>query len=156
MIRRPPRSTLFPYTTLFRSELRHRGIAARLEPVRAGETILVPDRRHPGVEEIGAEGDEVACVREVVPGPRGRTEGEAISFAQRLEGERLVGQVPATHLPHPVVHELAERAGLMARHEDDPLAPRLFHLRCEAPDGVIPGDGLPPAVPRPPPRTGAP
>src|SRR3982751_6989544 len=25
MIRRPPRSTLFPYTTLFRSPLRHRG-----------------------------------------------------------------------------------------------------------------------------------
>src|SRR2546430_10059362 len=25
MIRRPPRSTLFPYTTLFRSELRRRG-----------------------------------------------------------------------------------------------------------------------------------
>src|SRR2546430_3770330 len=24
MIRRPPRSTLFPYTTLFRSEVRHR------------------------------------------------------------------------------------------------------------------------------------
>src|SRR3712207_7314860 len=30
MIRRPPRSTLFPYTTLFRShEERHRGRAAR-------------------------------------------------------------------------------------------------------------------------------
>src|SRR5256886_15279031 len=29
MIRRPPRSTLFPYTTLFRSPLAH-----RLEPVR--------------------------------------------------------------------------------------------------------------------------
>src|SRR5258708_14867899 len=28
MIRRPPRSTLFPYTTLFRSEFRHRGLAA--------------------------------------------------------------------------------------------------------------------------------
>src|SRR2546430_7004269 len=27
MIRRPPRSTLFPYTTLFRSDLGHRGIA---------------------------------------------------------------------------------------------------------------------------------
>src|SRR2546422_3488210 len=25
MIRRPPRSTLFPYTTLFRSDQRHRG-----------------------------------------------------------------------------------------------------------------------------------
>src|SRR3712207_9386393 len=28
MIRRPPRSTLFPYTTLFRSVLRHRGDGA--------------------------------------------------------------------------------------------------------------------------------
>src|SRR5438034_5068675 len=26
MIRRPPRSTLFPYTTLFRSETRHRSL----------------------------------------------------------------------------------------------------------------------------------
>src|SRR5256885_9734600 len=31
MIRRPPRSTLFPYTTLFRSQLRH-GLASRDEP----------------------------------------------------------------------------------------------------------------------------
>src|SRR2546426_2130948 len=29
MIRRPPRSTLFPYTTLFRSRRRHRGRAHR-------------------------------------------------------------------------------------------------------------------------------
>src|SRR5690349_22442877 len=28
MIRRPPRSTLFPYTTLFRSQVRHRRIHA--------------------------------------------------------------------------------------------------------------------------------
>src|SRR2546427_6425976 len=27
MIRRPPRSTLFPYTTLFRSQCRRRGVA---------------------------------------------------------------------------------------------------------------------------------
>src|SRR5258707_9240102 len=27
MIRRPPRSTLFPYTTLFRSEVDHAGVA---------------------------------------------------------------------------------------------------------------------------------
>src|SRR2546422_3640029 len=30
MIRRPPRSTLFPYTTLFRSRLRHGPIGSRL------------------------------------------------------------------------------------------------------------------------------
>src|SRR3712207_7787726 len=34
MIRRPPRSTLFPYTTLFRSD--HPGF--RVDPVRRGET----------------------------------------------------------------------------------------------------------------------
>src|SRR2546426_3319158 len=33
MIRRPPRSTLFPYTTLFRST-RGRGAAAPLDPAR--------------------------------------------------------------------------------------------------------------------------
>src|SRR3712207_7099716 len=31
MIRRPPRSTLFPYTTLFRSMVRSRRIASRAE-----------------------------------------------------------------------------------------------------------------------------
>src|SRR2546422_5587332 len=36
MIRRPPRSTLFPYTTLFRSHARaHRAARRRLRPGRA-------------------------------------------------------------------------------------------------------------------------
>src|SRR3712207_7342776 len=60
MIRRPPRSTLFPYTTLFRSrpaevalvEERalgdHRDIAlARIGPVGDGLRELDRDRRHP-------------------------------------------------------------------------------------------------------------
>src|SRR3712207_7782927 len=34
MIRRPPRSTLFPYTTLFRSQVRHRVRRGRPRPVR--------------------------------------------------------------------------------------------------------------------------
>src|SRR3712207_8015854 len=37
MIRRPPRSTLFPYTTLFRSDLGDEAAAAGLEVVRVGE-----------------------------------------------------------------------------------------------------------------------
>src|SRR2546429_6616211 len=49
MIRRPPRSTLFPYTTLFRSiltgslnldELRHRGLGPF--PCRALSEVLLP------------------------------------------------------------------------------------------------------------------
>src|SRR4051812_49722005 len=52
MIRRPPRSTLFPYTTLFRSRA-HRGVAAtvaRAEPEARGlgdgdDELLAPDRK---------------------------------------------------------------------------------------------------------------
>src|SRR3712207_6858280 len=59
MIRRPPRSTLFPYTTLFRSDPLHGGRAlvgreglvaedgeallqAQLEPVAAGDAVAGP------------------------------------------------------------------------------------------------------------------
>src|SRR2546422_6801030 len=44
MIRRPPRSTLFPYTTLFRS-LFHRGGAGQAGPVRRGAGRHVLPRR---------------------------------------------------------------------------------------------------------------
>src|SRR2546427_1890003 len=46
MIRRPPRSTLFPYTTLFRSARAHRGDArraARALPRGQGRAGGVPD-----------------------------------------------------------------------------------------------------------------
>src|SRR3989442_9882420 len=36
MIRRPPRSTLFPYTTLFRSDVDDAGLRVLGEPVRRG------------------------------------------------------------------------------------------------------------------------
>src|SRR3712207_7670062 len=44
MIRRPPRSTLFPYTTLFRSHLRRKGRGAQLQGVRPEQG---EDRRGP-------------------------------------------------------------------------------------------------------------
>src|SRR2546430_5701377 len=58
MIRRPPRSTLFPYTTLFRSLLPHLRVGARIGDVQAverksgsteflvmaGDAVLVEDR----------------------------------------------------------------------------------------------------------------
>src|SRR3712207_8682806 len=54
MIRRPPRSTLFPYTTLFRSELDG-------EPQRSPETrggVLYPRARtKPGREFVRGVGD---------------------------------------------------------------------------------------------------
>src|SRR5256884_2344388 len=42
MIRRPPRSTLFPYTTLFRS---HRAPLAALNRVRAAVKAVDPDQQ---------------------------------------------------------------------------------------------------------------
>src|SRR3712207_7260025 len=51
MIRRPPRSTLFPYTTLFRSGRGPRPAAHRPRGGRAGEADRA--RRPPGEEEDG-------------------------------------------------------------------------------------------------------
>src|SRR5687767_15495376 len=58
MIRRPPRSTLFPYTTLFRSVLLHRedvGVAAALgdqAEVPVGDLIDVPQRATPLQQDL--------------------------------------------------------------------------------------------------------
>src|SRR5258708_36699969 len=53
MIRRPPRSTLFPYTTLFRSlELGQHGITANA--IRAGVTDTPALRKIPGNEKMVA------------------------------------------------------------------------------------------------------
>src|SRR3712207_8401784 len=48
MIRRPPRSTLFPYTTLFRSRGADRGVArGALRPARKRLARLPPGARGP-------------------------------------------------------------------------------------------------------------
>src|SRR3712207_8426114 len=69
MIRRPPRSTLFPYTTLFRSRLSQENLERRLTAelissgrwketkfdaldVEASAPTVYPGRRHPLIEII--------------------------------------------------------------------------------------------------------
>src|SRR5438445_3958713 len=47
MIRRPPRSTLFPYTTLFRSRATARPRRRRPQP--PGSPMTIPGRRWPGL-----------------------------------------------------------------------------------------------------------
>src|SRR2546427_8018031 len=80
MIRRPPRSTLFPYTTLFRSHQRHGGGAGAEPP--------------PGPAEQG-ERDERAGDRhgETRPHPEDESEGAVAATAVLLEliqlGERI-------------------------------------------------------------------
>src|SRR5690242_10043597 len=54
MIRRPPRSTLFPYTTLFRSDRaleRVRALAARVARDRGEEPVARRDRLLPRVQQ---------------------------------------------------------------------------------------------------------
>src|SRR5437868_11507126 len=43
MLRRPPSSTLFPYTTLFRSNLIHRDYASVLKDIREPNSAINPD-----------------------------------------------------------------------------------------------------------------
>src|SRR5437867_8476472 len=63
MIRRPPRSTLFPYTTLFRSELR------ALAPVLAGR--------------VGAEGDAVGASLDEIAFAAQPRDPEAVDHVRR-------------------------------------------------------------------------
>src|SRR3989449_11783578 len=66
MIRRPPRSTLFPYTTLFRSHVLEREEDRRLAAVVG---VLVP---RPGrdCEEVAARPVETDAVNDAVTGSR--------------------------------------------------------------------------------------
>src|SRR3989442_12184643 len=70
MIRRPPRSTLFPYTTLFRSswvEVVEHAEALRDGEIDPGLLARLPDRRR---QEIDVGGIVAAARQRDLPGPR--------------------------------------------------------------------------------------
>src|SRR5258707_4087031 len=70
MIRRPPRSTLFPYTTLFRSRDREahlrgsarparlRALAARVQPGGAAAAAALGEHRNQGPARVGRRSEE--------------------------------------------------------------------------------------------------
>src|SRR2546422_7872928 len=80
MIRRPPRSTLFPYTTLFRSRVvagdgrRPRAVEVRVRGRSGPEVELVLERRH-------EHGDHRRRRR---PGEGGRSEEHTSELQSRL------------------------------------------------------------------------
>src|SRR3712207_7447445 len=83
MIRRPPRSTLFPYTTLFRSEReieqRLRGARGRLRVPHVGE----PGARRVRVDQAGADrGEQRAGGQARVAAP-GRSEEHTSELQSR-------------------------------------------------------------------------
>src|SRR5689334_24775534 len=55
LIRRPPRSALFPYTTLFRSRWRRRPCLAQRRLRTSGVRAVLPDLREPGRSEEHTE-----------------------------------------------------------------------------------------------------
>src|SRR3712207_8042582 len=81
MIRRPPRSTLLPYTTLFRSHLHPVGVAVRPrsrakvsdEPVRSLEVRCYVDLVHPGLLKPRRGSKPPAPPRRLGSRPRGGT-----------------------------------------------------------------------------------
>src|SRR2546429_8962308 len=52
MIRRPPRSTLFPYTTLFRSEYAEQDYAGRFQRLGARARLVFLDAIRPQIHRI--------------------------------------------------------------------------------------------------------
>src|SRR3989454_2814844 len=90
MIRRPPRSTLFPYTTLFRSGQRVIPVEEERDPValRSGDAApLFEDRHHPlepDREAARRDGvpDQAPDLRVIPPAPGDR---RAVVAVRRLE-----------------------------------------------------------------------
>src|SRR2546422_9120282 len=78
MIRRPPRSTLFPYTTLFRSEAERTTAAARLDEVRRAAQA--------------ADGQRAAAERQFARvEPEWKEWGEREKRGRSLDGDRRMG-----------------------------------------------------------------
>src|SRR3712207_7590553 len=83
MIRRPPRSTLFPYTTLFRSDRDQRARARARQPEHEADARAEGDRR-----------DLVACPQRHAVALAG-TVGD--QRAQQHEGDRKSTRLNSSH-----------------------------------------------------------
>src|SRR3989454_8763650 len=165
MIRRPPRSTLFPYTTLFRSLLllllapplgAAHEVEARLERQRGhasageGEVIgAVEGAAHVGqvthVERLGAR-RRAECV----------TQGRALN-AERVDIARRAPHVRDVEVQHGCGSLERKQRRLHVRLAAEQAA--LFGRRRDEEDGAAgggrgPGQGPRRPPPRPPPRSG--
>src|SRR3989449_5907675 len=122
MIRRPPRSTLFPYTTLFRSE-EAEGVAAHRvtggeDDALGGAGVLT---RQLVVHVAAAEVGHPQVADDDVEGPYQRALERVLAVARHLD--RVP---PALERGAHVVQD----GGLVVHHEDAQLAGRRPGLRC--------------------------
>src|SRR2546426_5604771 len=137
MIRRPPRSTLFPYTTLFRSRL-------RIGPVPFGDDHVALDALWPGRgRRDGTGGDPIGPVGE----HRQRTLG-----AELTQGpDHLASGLSRLQPPQPRRRgrlECAQRLGYFPGSQATQLVTRPAAARLEDPDpfGLTPHVGRRAAV----------
>src|SRR3712207_8222768 len=92
MIRRPPRSTLFPYTTLFRSLLLV--VTAVVGFVAAGNTNVADDV----IRELGLSGEAARTVRDAVRSEEHTSELQSRQYLVcRLLLEKKKNRIPRTH-----------------------------------------------------------
>src|SRR2546430_10082692 len=110
MIRRPPRSTLFPYTTLFRSELIdvETVLRDRVERAHLHLTEALPVRRV-GTERVreineALGGERSIEARQVRSGPRGGAVARGVSGRRPPPPRR--GRPPRRPLPRPAARGL--------------------------------------------------
>src|SRR5215213_1709868 len=101
MIRRPPRSTLFPYTTLFRSQRTAKEITGALGEVRDRDVLLgalhvdriaAPAAEHPGIDRMI---DRVECERAAARAEMERYLRQLMDGPLRSELERRFGMIEA-------------------------------------------------------------
>src|SRR2546422_9095734 len=160
MIRRPPRSTLFPYTTLFRSSRAQDPQRAGASP--RGKAGLGPSGHAPGLREWHPGTRETPSLES---GPKPRASSRSRRFAaggaggnpdpSRPRSPRGVGPDPRLDQSHrePDEHPSAsepQREALAAWRDGSPLG---SHRADRGPEVLSPGEGLS-GAPRPSPGTG--
>src|SRR2546425_8101805 len=124
MIRRPPRSTLFPYTTLFRSVEQRLQARARLLEARQAEIVVPPLEQREG-RRVVPRAERAGEDRQVLPDELllqvyrvGRDDGSLAVLALPHAGRDVIG----VRLPHsPAGLELSDAAvlrevGAVGRH----------------------------------------
>src|SRR3712207_9255561 len=101
MIRRPPRSTLFPYTTLFRSEQRAQLLeqrAHRLEEVARSHQVLAQSLPLLLQRRVWTLASVEALAEDILKPPCATVPGEACAATDR-KSTRLTPVTPISRMP---------------------------------------------------------
>src|SRR3712207_6869093 len=90
MIRRPPRSTLFPYTTLFRSRQAHREVRQGMcgnhcAPIATEVTAKTPSFFH-----NNAKGDECSHIRPLCFGLHSKRQTRSEEYTSELQSRQYL------------------------------------------------------------------